>query len=385
MPHAPLANAGLHVTLVRDLTGLAALKEEWQSLLDRCQPNYVFMTWQWLFTWWSHFGGNRELFVLIVRDKAELIGIIPLALHIERSRRASKIRYLHFIGYRFGKRWTDYMDIIAVRKAEVSAAAFEYLRRCQHLWDVMELCDVLEDSDTVGILSQAAARVGFPFSHDETDTALCLRTDSDWESFYRTRAKDRSEFERRIRRLQERGELRVVGADASNMTAFMGYIFEFYRRRWDEPPASLALYRDFFSRLMQVVPQDWIRCSALELDGKPIAAQISLLFGRKLYHLMTAYDADFANFSPGRIHLKNLIEGCFRDENIVACYFGRGKEPYKYEWATEELSARRLRVSNVHMSGKIGVVLRKVPPAVRRPLIAACDAVSRSSRARYKS
>jgi len=370
----------MQVTLVRDLKELAALKEEWQSLVDRCTPNYVFMTWQWLFTWWSHFGQDRELFVLVVRDQAELIGIIPLALFAHRGRLAFKVRYLHFLGYRSGKRWTDYMDIIAVRKEEVIEAVFEHLRKCQHLWYIMDLWDVLEDSDTIEIVSRAAGRVGFPLSTSETDKALYLRADSDWGTFYRTRAKDRREFERRMRRLQEKGDLRVVRADASNMTGFVDSIFELYGRRWNQSPGSLVEHRNFFHHLLQAVPQDWPQCTALRLDGKPIAAQISLRYGLKLYHLMTAYDSGFADFSPGRIHFRNLVEDCFLDARVLECYFGRGAEAYKYEWATGELSVRRLHLSNAYASSKIGKVLRRVPPYVRRPLIAASDAMRRLPR-----
>ncbi len=370
----------MHVTLVRDLEDLAALQDEWQSILDRCRPNYVFMTWPWLSTWWRHFGRGRELFVLVVRDKRQLVGILPLALSVHRGRLGLKVRYLHFIGYRPGKRLTDYMDIIAVRKAEVVEAAFDYLRRRQHLWDIIELWDVLQDSDTIEIVARAAGRAGLPFASDEMEKALYLRTDSDWETFYRTRMRDRREFERRVRRLQERGDLRVVAPGPSNVTEFVDTLMELYGRRWPESPASLALYRGFYRQVLQEVPPEWLKCSAMRLDGRLIAAQMSLLYGFKLYHLATAYDADFAGFSPGRIQLKHLVESCFLDEKIVACYFGRGDEPYKYEWATGELSVYRLNVSNAHTSGKIGVVLRRVPPSLRRPVIAARNAISRPPR-----
>ncbi len=372
----------MHISVIRDPEGLARLKEEWQALLDRCKPNYVFMTWQWLSTWWSHFGRGRELFVLAVRDGSELIGIVPLALFTHAAGLASKIRYLHFVGYRSGKRITDYMDIIAVRKEEVLDAVFGYLRKCQHLWDTVDLWDLLEGSETISVLSSIAARTGFPAADDEMTKALWLPTDSDWESYYKSRIKDRREFERRLRRLQEKGEFKVAEVEAAEIPAFVDTLFEFYGRRWDESSASLAPYRDFFCSLLQTVPPDWLNCSTLQVDGKPIAAQISLRYGLKLFHLMTAYDPDFADFSPGRVQLRYLLEGCFRDAQILECYFGRGTEPYKYEWATGECAVHRVQLSNAYMAGHIGRVLRRVPPSVRRPLIAAHDAVNRLPRGR---
>jgi len=43
----------MRVTLVRDIKGLAGLRDQWQPLLNRCRPNHVFMTWEWFLL-----GGN---------------------------------------------------------------------------------------------------------------------------------------------------------------------------------------------------------------------------------------------------------------------------------------------------------------------------------------
>src|SRR5713226_4859505 len=104
----------MHVTLFRDMEGVATLRDKWQPLLNQSRPNHVFMTWEWLFTWWKHFGRGQELFVLAVEDKGEVIGILPLMLSVHNDEYARKIRYLRFIGDQMG----DWMDIPAIRKEE---------------------------------------------------------------------------------------------------------------------------------------------------------------------------------------------------------------------------------------------------------------------------
>jgi len=365
----------MQVTCVRDVEGFAALRDRWQLLLDRSQPNHVFMTWEWLFTWWEHFGQERELFVLVVEDKGEVIGILPLMLCIQDDGYMNKVRSLHFIGYRSIQRWNDWMDILAIRKEEVIRTALEYLRERQYLWDFLDLWDVPEDSDTIGILPDLASQLGFPVLKKSVSTCPYLPTTSDWPSYYRSLRSKRTtgDPERQVRRLSARGELHMHRTEDADLMVHLHALFDLHQRRQPMRLKSSRfaqeVYRNFYCALARVFPRSWLDCSALKLNGEVIAAHFGFRYNHKLYWCTPAFDPDYAAFSPGKVFLKAIIETCFADDEMEEFDFLVGKEPYKYEWTTLERHGYRIQVGNTYMSSWVGKIVRRIPLYARRSLM----------------
>ena len=67
------------VRRIQDAAGFADLREEWDELLAACPANCLFLTWEWLHTWWKHLGGPRRLDLLVVRSGRDLAANAALA------------------------------------------------------------------------------------------------------------------------------------------------------------------------------------------------------------------------------------------------------------------------------------------------------------------
>ena len=69
------------VTTVTDTATFESLAGEWRALHADSTADPLFLSWEWLFTWWCCLGGRRPLRVLTIRDGARLIGPVsgPLA------------------------------------------------------------------------------------------------------------------------------------------------------------------------------------------------------------------------------------------------------------------------------------------------------------------
>jgi CelD/BcsL family acetyltransferase involved in cellulose biosynthesis len=52
-------------------------------------------------------------------------------------------------------------------------------------------------------------------------------------------------------------------------------------------------------------------CSSLELDGRMIAWDLSLLHARRVFLLKTGYDEEFRRFAPGLVLRLSVVEDCF--------------------------------------------------------------------------
>ncbi len=61
-----------------------SIQYQWNQLLKESDNDNIFLTWEWVYTWWEVFGGESELFIITVKnDKGDLIGIAPL--HIKKT------------------------------------------------------------------------------------------------------------------------------------------------------------------------------------------------------------------------------------------------------------------------------------------------------------
>ena len=59
--------AAITVETITDAATFRDLREEWTDLLDRSAADCLFLTWEWLYTWWTHLGVGRRLFIVTVR------------------------------------------------------------------------------------------------------------------------------------------------------------------------------------------------------------------------------------------------------------------------------------------------------------------------------
>src|SRR5258705_9982475 len=105
-----------------------SMREEWNALLQCSASGCVFLTHEWLSSWWRHLGEGRQLSILTARENGELIGILPV---IERGTQVALMmpRVLEFLGS--GLIGSDYLDAIAKngRESEVITAFAEHLTR----------------------------------------------------------------------------------------------------------------------------------------------------------------------------------------------------------------------------------------------------------------
>src|SRR5688572_18154453 len=107
LPVSQSAPRDVTVAVIDDVREFDRLRGEWNGLLEASAAATPFLTWSWLRSWWTHFGGAATLRLLVVRDRGELIGLAPMML----SRRGlQQSPALEFLG--LGGAGSDYLDAI---------------------------------------------------------------------------------------------------------------------------------------------------------------------------------------------------------------------------------------------------------------------------------
>src|SRR6267143_2919811 len=104
---------------IEDSGGFEKLREEWTDLLHGSASNCLFLTWEWLYTWWKHLSEGRKLLITAVRCSRELVAIAPLALRPPQPARLVPFHALEFLGME--SVGSDYLDVIVRRAKEQEA------------------------------------------------------------------------------------------------------------------------------------------------------------------------------------------------------------------------------------------------------------------------
>ena len=102
-------------TVIRNTEEFARLREEWDALLATSASDCVFLTHEWLFTWWKHLADGRDLAIITARDGGKLIGILPLARRTAQYARMMP-EVAEFLGS--GIIGSDYLDVIIEKGRE---------------------------------------------------------------------------------------------------------------------------------------------------------------------------------------------------------------------------------------------------------------------------
>src|SRR5215207_1935799 len=91
----------INIGCIRDYEAFRKLEPEWNALLQQSQSNCIFLTWEWISTWWEIFGADFEMRVLTSHDPSgKLRGIAPLMIGREQASFARNFRCLMIIGQR---------------------------------------------------------------------------------------------------------------------------------------------------------------------------------------------------------------------------------------------------------------------------------------------
>src|SRR6267143_2972965 len=103
----------LRIERIEDADRFALMGEEWNALLHESDADCLFLTWEWLHTWWRTLAGRRRLFLLAVRHGEELVAMAPLAVAPPQLGRFLPFRSFQLLGT--GTVGSDYLDLIVRR------------------------------------------------------------------------------------------------------------------------------------------------------------------------------------------------------------------------------------------------------------------------------
>ncbi len=318
--------------IITDIRELSALQPDWDSLVVEAGQS-VFATTAWLLTWWQVFGRGKRLFVVLAEENGKLLGLAPLMIS-RLSLFDFKLRKVEFIGS--GN--IDYGNFIVKDKPEeVICALLKCLHQQQDQWDIIELTELPESARVLrhqiaGYKVVKKTKSVCPFMNlSEFDEASLE------QSFKKSM---RTDIRRQSKRLNQLGQLRLeLNIGREKLPQFLKDFFQLYDQRWHSVglPGKFNRpnYREFFTQIASNLSANgWCRLAAMYLNDELIAAHFGFVYQLKFYYYVPTFSIKYANYSPGKVLLFNLIKDSLC-QGLKFFDFLRGDESYKTSWPVE--------------------------------------------------
>jgi CelD/BcsL family acetyltransferase involved in cellulose biosynthesis len=172
-----------------------------------------------------------------------------------------------------------------------------------------------------------------PWSKSDTAPYLDLHRYSDFRNFFATRKKSlRSDLGRQMKRLSASGEIELKVYRPGAEARVLAWIEKLEAERNARYPASV-IPRGYLRGLVeQTGLRAPLHCSTLNVGGRDISWHVGFCNRDVLYWYLPAYDSSAAEFSPGKLHLRYILEWAFGNGCRVVDFL-RGAEHYKHVWS----------------------------------------------------
>jgi CelD/BcsL family acetyltransferase involved in cellulose biosynthesis len=323
-----------HVELLTTLVALDSIKAEWQEFCATLPENTGFFSSYAFLRPYLEFHQPPGWVVAAIynADKSSLLGVFPLSMfNIENEDviyRACKPLATPYAGY------FDFAVLSHERRQVL--AALQQLLRDHYQRDLVLLGPLHDASPLATVLMQDLDAVqlkviGNPQILSQIETrgqsfeAYCARKKS------LTLPNARYQ-ERRLRRM---GAVEICLAEQG--PAIEDVVLQLCQRN-EEHFSDINYYRQHpeWKRYMtqtavQLAQQQLASVSTLRLDGEVIASAMCFHQPGRDYFYLTAYDPEYARYSPSKVLLAHMIERAFNEKNIFC--FGAGSYPYKLDWS----------------------------------------------------
>ena len=316
------------VDVVSNTTELAALRSDWDRLVDRMEVPSPFMSWDWTLAWWETFGGRKQMRVAVMREAGELVGIAPYY-----RARYGPVRML--VPFGWPDRLTEQMEAIIPERgpSRVHAALSEWLMKEHSIGLATGL-----DRSTAVLFGEQAVRDDVYY-----DWRLLPPT---WNELLDGLHRSMRGNIRYYPRLLERGGHKLafrVAHDTERVQASLPILFALHTARANAPTGerhrdrlSDPERRKLLQRLGAVLPnQGAMKIGILQVDGVDVAAQVWFERSGTIFLHYSGYEPEWARFSVAMIVTSEIIRlGIERGVRRVE--FLRGSKQFKTRWNTEQ-------------------------------------------------
>jgi len=356
-------NTDLRTVIVETASELAALRQPWINLLG-CQVNAtMFMTPDWLETWWRVFGDERRLQVVRVHDGQQLVGLglftmRPILRHGVRTH--TRLEVLGTGEEEAEEVGTEYPDLIALpgKEEAVAAAIAGALHKIAP--DEVILTNVLEDSLCMRYLVPTMEKMRYGLLRSPSGRRYRVELPSSFSEYLNRLSKKKA---KRVmyyrRRLEREGRFKMVRVQREDqLEGAFQELERLHTLRWNSKGKDGAFSQPRFRSFHNQIARRALEAGQLglrvwHLDDRPVAAHYHFHVGDTVYYYQSGFDTDaLGNMSGGLVTLTACIEEAIRDGFTYFDFMRAADGTYKEDYSCETAPMVDLALYHPNLKGR---------------------------------
>lgn len=356
----------IRVKVIEDEVSFDALGEEWNRLLRDSAAPSLFLTHEWLRTYWSFFKNRRRLLILAAYDpEGALIGAAPLCVKEICVLSIPVLRKAEFVGAPF----SDILGFVlkAGEEGRVFPAFLAALR--SKGIDLLTLEEIPEASSARAEMKRFEAESGFQISEEAMGVLPYLTTSVGWEDYLGSLGKStQRHFKYYTNRLSKKYQLEFAAHRTPDAIGKeLGSFFDLYQKRFNDYPSLVdPLHRRFREEIAVLFAKNgWMVLFTMKLNGVMVAAEWCFSWEGKLFSYNACYDPDWSKEGTTTVFQGNIIryaiENGFREYDFL-----RGQEGYKEHWTESKRTHYRLKMKRVGLKLSLLEMAREVRNGARK-------------------
>jgi len=346
------------------------LKDDWNVLLKKSKCDTLFLTWEWMYTWWECFKDNKQLFILTVHEENEnLVGIAPLCMDKKKIGGIPFLKYIKFLGTMPIS--SDHLNFIICnkRERETLKAITEYLFQ-EIKWDFCLFSNIPSSSLTSKLLKEIMRNR--LFQSEKSQVCYYIPLPSRFEDFQSSlRVNMRSSIRRKRRNLQKKynGFELVILESPDEINDAMERLFELHEKRWmvvkhkgNFISNEVKKFHKKIARLF--LKPDMLRLYFLRVQGKDVATLYTFKYNNKLFYYQSGRDPEWSKEGVGGILINLIIEDAI-NKGYAEFDFLRGMEDYKTRLTDKKREEIDIFITN-SFSARIFLLFRNLYHKLRQ-------------------
>ncbi|RYZ41326.1 MAG: GNAT family N-acetyltransferase [Myxococcaceae bacterium] len=323
-----------HVVEVNDRAAFMSLEAEWNRLVETTS-NELFYRHEFLRLWLDNFAAGSRMRVLLLRGPdGELSAALPL-VEERTSMYGVPVRQLTSAANAHSCRF----DIVA-RDPEAAADAFLTHLKQTGGWDVLRLTDVPDGGVGFRLLAEAKRR-GMPVGEWESLQSPYVPLPAKKDAYFASLpSKFKANCRRRRRKLEEKGKVTfecVSGGLDLEGSLEEGLLLEQsgWKGQRGTAMAQDGKTRGFYTELARdSAYRGRLALYFLRLDGRAVAFQYGLEYGKRYFLLKPGYDESLKECSPGQLLTEEVLAACL-DRGLTEFDFLGPDMVWKRDWTDQ--------------------------------------------------
>lgn len=311
--------------------------EQWATLVSRSNADPLFMSREWLSSWWDVFGSRSKAQwagIKVEDAKGNAKAICPLFLRTGKLRGILPVTRLEPLGgYWNGPSsvLTQYSQFLGdfASKPCLMTSVLDSLDE-KRGWSELALPKIQKKSECLLALEGEARNRGWRVRTTSVWPSQVIRLEDGFDEYLRSlSSKTRQRLYHQRKKLNGLGRVRfrhVSLAESDRFLHLMNSLRKQHRGSVALKDRALEFHRVFLKRLE---PPGELRLSLLSLDDRPISVNYALRFGKREYGVQMGFDAGVDHrLSLGMLHLGYALEAAAADGmDSYDLMGGPGKDP----------------------------------------------------------